>query len=148
MNKIDEYITKTNPADVAHLVAFGGEESYDFWKSLFCILELHERKEFLEKKDYKDWTPLHMAVVGERCNVVKDLLDLGSEINAVDNQGFSSLHFSVSCGLEEITTLLIDRGANINMKAQDGETPLSMAKERKNENIISLLISRGAHPIE
>jgi ankyrin repeat protein len=70
----------------------------------------------------------------EALDAVKMLLDLGADINAVDNKGDTVMHGAAYGNFPAIVQLLADRGADINVwKTPDteGRTPLFIAEGYK-----------------
>ena len=62
------------------------------------------------------------------------LLDLGADINAVDNKGDTAMHGAAYGNFPTIVRLLADRGADINIWKQtdtEGRTPLFIAEGYK-----------------
>ena len=49
---------------------------------------------------------LCQACIDGNFNIVKFLVDHGADINAPDNEGWTSLHAAVSCGFKDITQLV------------------------------------------
>jgi ankyrin repeat protein len=70
----------------------------------------------------------------EALDAVKMLLDLGADINAVDNKGDTVMHGAAYGNFPVIVQLLADRGADINIWKQadkEGRTPLFIAEGYK-----------------
>ena len=70
----------------------------------------------------------------EALEAVKMLLDLGADINAVDNKGDTAMHGAAYGNFPLIVQLLADRGADINIWKQadtEGRTPLFIAEGYK-----------------
>ena len=70
----------------------------------------------------------------EALDAVKMLLDLGADINAVDNKGDTVMHGAAYGNFPVIVQLLADRGADINIWKQadkEGRTPLYIAEGHK-----------------
>jgi ankyrin repeat protein len=70
----------------------------------------------------------------EALEATKMLLDLGADINAVDNKGDSAMHGAAYGNFPAIVKLLADRGADINIWKQgdaEGRTPLYIAEGYK-----------------
>ena len=61
------------------------------------------------------------------CDVVKFLLDQGSDVSAADNSGLASLHSAVHEGHLEVVRLLISEGADHSARNSNGETALHIA---------------------
>jgi len=60
---------------------------------------------------------------------VKKLIELGANVNAKTQQGYTPLMLATIINNKDIVTLLISHGANINMVSKNGETALSLAKK-------------------
>jgi ankyrin repeat protein len=70
------------------------------------------------------------ATEDEAVEAVKLLLDLGADINAVDNNGETAMHGAAYQSLPKLVRLLADRGADLkvwNRKNKFGWTPLMIA---------------------
>jgi ankyrin repeat protein len=60
-------------------------------------------------------------------DVVRTLLDVGSNVNAVNQAGDTPLHIAVGMAANRVVELLIDKGADLKAKNQKGQTPLAIA---------------------
>lgn len=100
-----------------------------------------------------DWTPLHVAVYGNRKAIAEALLDAGADINAPGPTGNTPLHFTA--GSEgrcrpAMAALLIRRGANVNRLNGARESPLYRAVCADNwehagaAKVVRLLVQNGA----
>jgi len=70
----------------------------------------------------------------EALEATKMLLDLGADINAVDNKGDTAMHGAAYGNFPAIVQLLADRGADVNVWKQpdtEGRTPLFIAEGYK-----------------
>ena len=70
----------------------------------------------------------------EALEAMKMLLDLGADINAVDNKGDTAMHGAAYGNFPTIVQLLADRGADVNIWKQpdtEGRTPLFIAEGYK-----------------
>jgi ankyrin repeat protein len=94
--------------------------------------------------EFKGWNPLLYAATGGKDEVVKLLLDLGANINAVSDNGTTPLMMAVRGGHKSTVKLLLDRGANPNMKNERGETALTWAMDRGYTEIGTALVAHGA----
>ena len=55
-------------------------------------------------------------------------VDLGTDVNAVDESGTTALHSAASINFTSIVRFLAERGANLSVENKAGETPLSIAE--------------------
>lgn len=62
--------------------------------------------------------------------MAKMLLDAGADINAVNNNGQSSLHAAARMDMKDLVRFLGERGANLDIKDRNGSTALDIAEGR------------------
>ena len=62
-----------------------------------------------------------LALETTRC-----VIDLGADVNAVNQDGDTALHLATALGLGGVVQLLADRGAALNVKNKRGQTPLAL----------------------
>ena len=80
-------------------------------------------------------------------NDMKFLIELGADINAQDEDGWTPVMVAASTGYDMKVLPFIQVGADLNIKSNDGDTALSLAKEShawNKDSLISLLKSCGA----
>jgi ankyrin repeat protein len=111
--------------------------------------------------------PLHYAADGGRrkprtqAGVIKYLISMGAEPNAVDKTGVAPLHRAVRKRSLAAVRALLDGGANPRKPNKAGSTPLHLAVQntgasgsgsdeahRQQAEIIKLLLARGARPTD
>ncbi len=103
----------------------------------------------------EDWKTGHLATA-------KTLVNLGVDINAVGENGWTALHGAAYTGLDGLVQILVDRGASMDVKDAFGQTPLSIAEgvitvglgddaarrpRNVRPNISDLLLKLGATPL-
>ena len=104
------------------------------------------KEKFNEGENTYYLTPLHFAVILERpYEIIKLLIDSGSNVNAQDNYLMTPLHYAIYNNYSfDTVKLLIDNGANVLLKDNEQRTPLYYAIINKSSNqIIELLLSNG-----
>ena len=87
-------------------------------------------------------TPLMCACLkAGRLDKVKRLLELGADIQQLDYDGWSALHFAARYSSPEIIEYLLSLGMTVNMTSKTGQTPLMCAclKAGRLDNIKRLL---------
>ncbi|CAL8466673.1 g6209 [Coccomyxa elongata] len=67
-----------------------------------------------------------------------------ADANAVDEDGWSALHFSAWAGREAIVQELLRHGADVNLQDKVGRTPLHLAALRGQAEAVSALCDHGA----
>lgn len=99
----------------------------------------------INKSNKQGETPLIMACIREKQDIVKLLLEKGANPNRGNKQGETPLYVACEFGNIGIVKLLLGYGANINTSNKQGETPLYIAcKNNENLKIIKLLLKNGA----
>ncbi|KAL4919526.1 ankyrin repeat-containing domain protein [Aspergillus aurantiobrunneus] len=95
-------------------------------------------------------TVLNAAVVEEKPEVVKLLLDRKVDINHRDRADWSPIHdASAYCPNAEIVRLLADAGANLTETAANSQSPLHLAASKPRPDIVAVLLEfRGTLDIE
>ncbi|HCX79003.1 MAG TPA: hypothetical protein DG577_06305 [Firmicutes bacterium] len=90
-----------------------------------------------------DIIPLFKAVVIERYDLVKLLIDNGADVHSSDLHGDTALHYAITPVVNDesyrIVQFLLSAGANENKKNRDGFSPVDLAKRFNNSAIIKLL---------
>jgi len=91
-------------------------------------------------------TPLHWACRIDNIELVKLLVDQGSNLNLMDMNGIAPLQSLASRGLVKAAELLIEEGADLNIQDKFGlATPLHMASISGHYQMVVLLIEKGAN---
>ncbi|MDR2171463.1 MAG: ankyrin repeat domain-containing protein [Planctomycetaceae bacterium] len=96
----------------------------------------------------KEVTPATLSDATENGDIeVKELINAGVDIHAIDQNGWTALHYAVCYNNPNIEMLkyLISKGVNVNAKTKNLITPLHMAaRYNPNIDILKYLVSQGA----
>lgn len=96
-------------------------------------------------KDDGGRTALALAATGFNEELVKFLLDRGSDVNARDNDGSTPLHYAAMVRRTELGIALLERGADVNAKDNSGLTPLQqILNDDFGLDFIKMLVAEGA----
>ncbi len=91
-------------------------------------------------------TPLHLACLAGRVDMVKALLRHRAAVDPAMEMGFTPLHCAIVFGSIDLTRLLMDAGADVNAATDRGYTCLHMAVKKDAREIARILLARGADP--
>lgn len=97
-----------------------------------------------DETPWSDAESIFDAISNDDSSKVQGCLAQGADVNMVDADGMSALHYAVDRAHHEIVQLLIDAGANVNAKDGDGQTPLMYAVTCEHEDLVSVLLQAGA----
>lgn len=131
---------------------------YEFWENVSVAdidAEISQGASVNARKDsgadsgdgdsafYQGSSPLHFAVLGADISVIEALLDRGADLEAVNDEGMTALHFASGLpdARPDVVGLLLERGANANAQDDLGITPLHFANDTL---IVALLLNYGA----
>lgn len=89
-------------------------------------------------------TGLHVAAAFGLSTLVQDLLDLGIEVDALDEQRNTALHVASANGQTEAAIVLLQSNAKVNISNIFAHTPLYDAVIMSQEALVSELLNRGA----
>ncbi len=67
-----------------------------------------------------------------------------SRLNALNEEGYTALHWACMRAQWDVVKYLIDQGADLNVVGGDGGTQINWAVHHDNVNIIKLLVENGA----
>ncbi|NXE55033.1 IKBD inhibitor, partial [Casuarius casuarius] len=97
----------------------------------FTLAAAERMKELqrLDAKEHRGKTPLLVAVTARQPAIVCDLIQIGADVNAVDNKGQSALHLAATYGYAQVLQVILSLGfpLDLEMKDFEGHTPLHCA---------------------
>lgn len=92
-------------------------------------------------------TALHYAAARGQTGLLRQLVSLGANVNAVDLPGNTPLHRAIENGDLEASAILLDRGADVNAKDFNSNSTLHLAMTSRSAfEAATFLLSRGATP--
>lgn len=95
-------------------------------------------EKYLVDKDanFRDDTPLHLAVEEGNLETVKHLIEKGAGINAVNRYGYTPLRIAAYKGSTDIAVYLVEKGANVSD---------NILHKASNLDIVRHFIAKGAN---
>ncbi|MCF6766028.1 ankyrin repeat domain-containing protein [Thiotrichales bacterium 19S3-7] len=103
--------------------------------------------EYINVKDSKGSTPLHLAVQCDNPNMVQFLILNGADLNAQNVLGQTPLHFAAIKSSQPVfISMALEKEANIYLKDKKGRSPYSLADEHKRQALARILIKNDRKP--
>ena len=91
-------------------------------------------------------SPLADAVQQQNKQAIQALLAKKGDVNAVQADGATALHWAVYAEDADVTAQLIRAGAKVNVRNNYGVSPFALAAKQGNAHIIGQLMKAGADP--
>jgi len=89
---------------------------------------------------------LHMMTFMNKISLMQILINLGANINIIDNNEQTPMHYAVMSNSLETVKFLIKKKADINMQDNTGNTPLHLAVINNCFDIVESLIANNVNP--
>ena len=87
---------------------------------------------------------LHYAVLNENLDAVKMLMELNADVNEVDNDLRTPMHYLAVIGNTKIVEYIL-KNTNVSCKKDlYGQTPVCLAKWRGNIKIMNMLLQKNS----
>lgn len=80
--------------------------------------------------------------------MVEFLVEHGADVNRGDNEGWTPLHATASCGFKSIAKYLLEHGADVAAVNNDGELALDIAEEQSMEDLLQQEIQERGTALE
>ena len=96
------------------------------------------------ESSYHNQISVYTASKNGQIDIVRMLLDNGSDVNERDNYCQTALAVASRNGELKVAEFLIERGANVNFRNVDGQTSLHSAIQAGNFDIVQLLLDHNA----
>jgi len=117
---VAEIALRKAPKASIHRSARQGEIQY-------IIQHINSGTDVNEINDSNGQIALHYAAIHNHKEIIKILIDSGSNIDAKDNLYMTPLHLAALGGHKKIVKMLINSGALINLINLHGQTPIDLA---------------------
>ena len=91
--------------------------------------------------------PIHKIIESKKTNkyeVLNKMLDLGSDPNIRDSNGWSALHYACQLGDLQSVIILVEKGAIIDSFSNNKRTPLHLAALQGYHEIVQFLLESGS----
>ena len=86
-----------------------------------------------------DRTALLFAVLCNKTDVIRLLLQNGADVNKRDRLGNTPVHYAAMMNYTEAIAMLMRHGASINITNNRGEKPIDLARRFKKEAAVRML---------
>jgi ankyrin repeat protein len=137
-NGADIKMTNNEGENIFHSIVYSGDS-----KRLLSLLEIHpEAIKQMNKPANDGTTPLLLSVLLNKYNIFKQLLDLGANVDLVDNMGNAPIHPACSMGYTNIVKELVNKGVNLRIKTVKGNYPMALAVNGDHYEIVKFLYSK------
>ena len=93
---------------------------------------------------FDGWTAMMWGAYKCNPDVVRELLNLGSDVDRTDASGKTALHVALMVDCNVVADILLSSGANPNAAMWTGDTPLHFAVRAKNYAAVRKLVAAGA----
>jgi ankyrin repeat protein/5-hydroxyisourate hydrolase-like protein (transthyretin family) len=95
-------------------------------------------------KDGQKRTPVILAALNKRADILKFLIASKAGVKAADMFGRTALHWSALVGAGDAAEVLLNHGADSETLAKDGMTALHYAAQNGFTNVVEVLVMHGA----
>lgn len=86
------------------------------------------------------------AIEAKQIDTALRLLDSEIDVNEVQPDGMTALHWAVHHEVFELAKRLVDKGARVEVRTRYGVTPLFLACQNGHAELVELLLASGANP--
>ena len=103
-------------------------------------------KNLLNSKNENGWTPIYHSIISNNLILLKQLLELGANVNIPNNMNETPLYQSIEMENYEAMIILLKYNCDCNISKNNGNSPLHIACKKGKINFISALLKNGANP--
>ena len=116
------------------------------WKDVLKWLLYHNLDP--NAQNHEGSTALHVGIkqveFDQQAEIVRQILDSHPNLDVLDSDGLTLLHWAAIRGHTEIVQLLLERGSTVDLADDEGETPLFLAVGHGHLQIARMLLNAGA----
>ena len=91
----------------------------------------------------KSFSEVIIASINESCDLIRELVARGADVNIQDNNGNTALIWASLHGHTAALKILIGAGADVNIHNKDGLSALDVAYQYGHEETVNILIAAG-----
>ncbi|XP_038561074.1 ankyrin repeat domain-containing protein 27 [Micropterus salmoides] len=145
-----EHIANGNEAEVERLLSEGESNEdvrmcHPLCSCDLCDLQLSGRLNDPSivtpfSRDDRGYTPLHVAAICGKSQLIDLLVRKGAPVNATDYHALTPLHLACQRGYQGVTLLLLHYKANTDAQDNNGNTPLHLACMYGHEDCVKALV--------
>lgn len=120
-------------------------KAFPFLKKLFRPLS--EYVEVERRVSLLNRTPLHLFCIFDAEKAVSRLIERGANLEAVDENGYTALHFAAQFGSLLSCKTLLNKKAKVNARTKYGQTSsLMLATRSASVEVVKILLAFDAYP--
>ena len=108
------------------------------------LIENNYHQDYLDERGFNGETALLTAAKNGNTSFVVELLDLGADPNALNDDGNSSVWFACYSNQSSTLKVLIQEGAVLDIQNDNGATPLIYVASKGHYQMVKLLVESGA----
>jgi len=143
--RINEFVSESDVTSMESLFKskLGHDIKYDASRNLQYGINQKPIEAILT--DEAGWTLLHRAAIKCDSQRVAELIKIGADINARDQEGRTPLLYALTKKNLNFVEFLIRSGADVNISDNNNATALHWAVPNHNVALVEMLLSAGAH---
>lgn len=112
-----------------------------YWEHPQAIKALLDGGANKDAKDQYENSAIHISFgLSSSIDTLKTLLERDVDVNAIDKDRETVLHYAAGSGRSNVVEALLDKKADINWRKPNGETALSLALEKGYKDIVRMLL--------